>query len=183
MSKSKKNYDVGYGKPPKSHQWKPGESGNPAGGKKKKKSPPNPMPELFAEGLAEKTSIIINGKKIDLSFGAAMAKNFLHKVTKGSLSEQRKAFETLSKLGVFDFQQMRKNEADNDDNLPELTEEDRRLLQYIQRDDDHNSEPNDRQNEEDDPLDDEGDAPSSSNDNNEDDDDPGPGIDFDPADD
>jgi hypothetical protein len=36
--KSADGYEVGYGKPPKSKQWKPGQSGNPKGRGKKAKS-------------------------------------------------------------------------------------------------------------------------------------------------
>lgn len=31
MTKSRGDYEVGYGKPPKAHQFKPGQSGNPKG--------------------------------------------------------------------------------------------------------------------------------------------------------
>ncbi len=31
MSRKKRNYKVGYGKPPKNTRWKPGQSGNPMG--------------------------------------------------------------------------------------------------------------------------------------------------------
>jgi len=41
-------YRVGYGKPPKEHQWKPGQSGNP-GGRKPGSSIVAPLNRLMAE--------------------------------------------------------------------------------------------------------------------------------------
>jgi len=38
---------VGYGRPPKSSQFRPGQSGNPRGRPRKKESPPERLPELF----------------------------------------------------------------------------------------------------------------------------------------
>ena len=43
MSNDKKDYNVGYGKPPKQHQFKKGQSGNPAGRPKK----PEPIDQPF----------------------------------------------------------------------------------------------------------------------------------------
>jgi len=37
-SPAEEEYRVGPGRPPKQHQWKPGQSGNPKGAKRKKRS-------------------------------------------------------------------------------------------------------------------------------------------------
>ncbi len=58
MSKNKKgksvDYDVGYCKPPKAHQFKKGSSGNPAGAPSKRK--PIDVAAVLNEPLAVKTS-------------------------------------------------------------------------------------------------------------------------------
>ncbi len=60
MSKDKKgkgaDYDVGYGKPPKAHQFKKGSSGNPAGAPSKRKRKPIDVAAILNEPLAVKTS-------------------------------------------------------------------------------------------------------------------------------
>jgi len=45
-------YEVGYAKPPKAHQWKPGESGNPLG--RPKGSRNKPTLEAFLREAADK---------------------------------------------------------------------------------------------------------------------------------
>ena len=57
-SKKKKDYKVGYGKPPKDKQFKPGESGNPKGRKKGVKNFHMELSEL----LNGKIEITENGK-------------------------------------------------------------------------------------------------------------------------
>ena len=55
------DYDVGYGKPPKKSQFKKGQTGNPKGRPKKKKS----RKELFDEAWNDE--ITVNGKKMTRS--------------------------------------------------------------------------------------------------------------------
>jgi len=54
--------DVGYCKPPKASQWKPGQSGNPAGKKKGDKS----FKKLFLKMAAKKVVVSACGKKVPL---------------------------------------------------------------------------------------------------------------------
>ena len=57
MSEEPKNYDVGFKKPPKHTQFKPGQSGNPLGRPKKKRTVADIMQKLLQE------EIIVNGEK------------------------------------------------------------------------------------------------------------------------
>lgn len=55
-----RDYDIGYGKPPREHQFKKGASGNPKGGRgKKKKSVPT---ETTAQRLYRMSQKIVNVK-------------------------------------------------------------------------------------------------------------------------
>ena len=62
--------DVGFGRPPKANQFKPGQSGNPSGRPKLRRS--------FASELLEELAEIIvvdrGGKKLEMSNGRAIAK-------------------------------------------------------------------------------------------------------------
>jgi hypothetical protein len=52
--KSSRDYEVGCGKPPKEHQFKPGQSGNPRGRPKSKKSGSTDISELLGEPIKVK---------------------------------------------------------------------------------------------------------------------------------
>ncbi len=54
-----KEYDVGYGKPPKASQFKKGESGNPAGRKKGSRS----HSEIIAKAMNETVTVTVGGRK------------------------------------------------------------------------------------------------------------------------
>jgi hypothetical protein len=72
-------YEVGYGKPPKTHQYKPGQSGNLKG---RTKGARNLKTDL-AEELAETLTIRENGKTLKISKRRAMIKSTMAKALKG----------------------------------------------------------------------------------------------------
>src|SRR5215218_6497619 len=55
---SPKGYEVGYGRPPRTHQWKPGQSGNPTGKKKGVKN----RATILSSIMQRKVTITDNGK-------------------------------------------------------------------------------------------------------------------------
>ena len=60
MSEDNENYEVGKGKPPKKHQFKPGQSGNPKGRPKGSKN----VHHVLTKILGEKITITDAGKKM-----------------------------------------------------------------------------------------------------------------------
>ncbi len=54
-----RDYDVGYGRPPKRTRFKPGQSGNPSGRPKKKRTPAEAEAKLLLE---DKFMMRVNGK-------------------------------------------------------------------------------------------------------------------------
>lgn len=75
------NYEIGYGKPPKKSQFKPGQSGNPKGRPKI----PRDYFEDINEALGEEISMIENGKKKIITYRQAMIKQTINKAIRGDL--------------------------------------------------------------------------------------------------
>ncbi len=76
------DYDVGYGKPPKSGQFKPGNSGNPKG---RPKAPPK-VEDLIAREANRKIAITLAGAKVTLSQAEVMVKALMQKAMKGDIA-------------------------------------------------------------------------------------------------
>ena len=78
---SKDEYDVGYGKPPKDTQFKPGQSGNPKG---RPKGIQNLSTDLEQE-LGEKILVTEAGKSQPVTKQRAMIKSLFAKALKGDV--------------------------------------------------------------------------------------------------
>lgn len=76
------DYEVGYGKPPKASQFKPGQSGNPKG---RPKAAPK-LEELIAKEAAKFISVTVDGEKQNLPQLAVVVKALFQKAMKGDLT-------------------------------------------------------------------------------------------------
>lgn len=79
------NYDVGYGKPPKSTQFKPGKSGNPKGRPRGTKN----LRDDLADELSEKIQVTEGGKQLVISKQRAMLKSIMARSIKGDTAAAR----------------------------------------------------------------------------------------------
>src|SRR5690242_10883481 len=70
---------VGYGKPPKAYQFKPGQSGNPAGKAKGLPSKPPSLIDEILSALHEKVVITVGGKKKKITKQTLFAKMLVNK--------------------------------------------------------------------------------------------------------
>ena len=124
---SNKAYKVGKNCPPKEHQWKKGQSGNPSG---KKKSPdvPQELLALFVHLLATPVQVM-NGKKSSMPLLQAFVTKTLHEAMLAPLPQKLKALVFLEKIGVFDLHKLTLREAEYEEDGGWITEEDRRLLE------------------------------------------------------
>ena len=76
------DYEVGYGKPPKSGQFKPGQSGNPKG---RPKAPPT-FEDLIAKEANKKITLTVGGAKVQLTQAEVVAKALMQKAMKGDIA-------------------------------------------------------------------------------------------------
>jgi hypothetical protein len=70
---------VGYGRPPKQHRFKKGQSGNPKGGRRAQKS----FITLVADVLDEKVPVLVAGKRTMVSTIEVVAKQLANKAAAG----------------------------------------------------------------------------------------------------
>jgi Family of unknown function (DUF5681) len=105
MAKPPKDYDVGYGRPPRSSQFTKGQSGNPRGRRKGAKL----FVEIVREALNEKVSINENGSRKIITKREALAKQVANKGATGDLKSIKLLFEILE--GLDDHERVARSEA------------------------------------------------------------------------
>ena len=116
---NKKEYEVGYKRPPREYQFKPGQSGNPKGRPKKNKS--------FAEDIKDEMNELIQiqeqGKLKKITKQTAFVKRIVTDALSGKTSAIKLLFQILSSkdFEVKDFEE-------------DLSQEDQAILaDYIKR--------------------------------------------------
>ena len=82
MTNKDSKYKVGYGCPPKEHQFKPGQSGNPKGRPKKN----NNFAEDVLEEMSEMITVQENGKLKKITKKRALAKRLIADSLSGKVS-------------------------------------------------------------------------------------------------
>lgn len=132
MAKDKGNSSsqFGYGKPPKSSQWKPGESGNPSG--KSKKPKPKSMAKAFSDVFASPVKITQNGKTVTMMMGEVIAKKVVHRMLDADIDKLAPLLRALKSIGVFSNDELTQEEPHEME--PIFTEEHRRLIEIARRD-------------------------------------------------
>ena len=105
MAKPRKQFEVGYARPPKSGQFKKGQSGNPKGRRKGAKL----FAEIVSDALNEKVSISENGSRKMITKREALAKQVANKGATGDLKSIKLLFEILE--GLDDHERVTRSEA------------------------------------------------------------------------
>jgi hypothetical protein len=86
MNRSKKSaYAVGYGKPPESTRFKPGQSGNAKGRPKGAKN----LSSILERSLREKVTVTENGKRRTISKAEAVTKRLIADSLSGKVASTR----------------------------------------------------------------------------------------------
>jgi hypothetical protein len=95
---SSKSYDIGYGKPPKNHRFRRGESGNPSG-KRRKASAPD-LKALLERALNKKVRLRQGEQDRILSRGAAGIEQLVDQFAAGDRNARRDLMAVAEKLGI-----------------------------------------------------------------------------------
>lgn len=118
-NKDLQKYEVGYKRPPREHQFKPGQSGNPKGRSKKN----NNFAEDVLEEMSEMITVQENGKLKKITKKRALAKRLIA----DSLSGKVSAIKILTPILAGETKITKDFEE-------ELTPQDAQILEdYIQR--------------------------------------------------
>ncbi len=129
-----KKYKVGYGKPPKEHQWKKGQSGNPSGkkGKANKAANAKTLTKCVAEELLKPVSLTIGGKTQKMPFVQVFAKLCLHDMHHGSPKEKMLWLKYFKELGVFDeMSTMIEDAKDEAESDGPISEDEQQMLDAV----------------------------------------------------
>jgi hypothetical protein len=94
-----KNYDVGYGKPPREHQFKKGQSGNPAGRPKAPEPPDHPLknPQFvhaFLDDAQQVLNVSVSGKTVSMTKIEAIVAQLGNKAMQGHVPSARLYLQT-----------------------------------------------------------------------------------------
>jgi CheY-like chemotaxis protein len=118
------DYEIGYGKPPKSRQFKKGVSGNPSGRPKK---PSDSASELMKE-LQSKVTLLENGKRKAITRFRGINRQVVNKALSGNLQAARMVFDWIRQEMVAEQPQNSRNKPDR--KPVDMTDEE--LLMVIQ---------------------------------------------------
>jgi Family of unknown function (DUF5681) len=112
--------EVGYGKPPKKHQFKKGQSGNPRGRPKGTKNLKTDLIEEFGEQIA----LLEGGKKQRISKQRALIKSLVTRAIKGNDRAAAKSIDLyLRMVGI---------EDEASDASAELTDDERAVMKTLE---------------------------------------------------
>jgi hypothetical protein len=91
-------YRIGPGFPPREHQFKPGQSGNPAGARKRQPSIAPDLKALLQSALGKKITLSIGDKERILTKAAAGIEQLVEQFARGDRHARRDLFDLADKL-------------------------------------------------------------------------------------
>jgi hypothetical protein len=97
---SDQEYRVGPGRPPKEHQFKPGQSGNPQGARRKPRSIAPDLKALFERALSGKVTLRQGEQEKIITKAAAGIEQLVNQFAKGDRHARRDLLALAARLGV-----------------------------------------------------------------------------------
>ena len=95
-----REYRVGPGRPPKEHQFKPGQSGNPKGARRKPRSMAPDLKALFERALSAKVTLRQGEQEKIITKAAAGIEQLVNQFAKGDRHARRDLLALAATLGV-----------------------------------------------------------------------------------
>jgi hypothetical protein len=99
-TKSGVEYKVGPGRPPKEHQFKPGQSGNPKGAKRKPKAMATDLKAALEQALSKPIKLKQGERERIVSMAVAGIEQLVAQYVKGDHRARRDLMALADKLGV-----------------------------------------------------------------------------------
>jgi hypothetical protein len=93
-------YRVGPGRPPKEHQWKPGQSGNPKGAKRKKRSLIPELKDQFERVFSQKLKVTQGDRQRFITRWVAGLEQLSIQFAKGDRHARRDVLYFAERLGI-----------------------------------------------------------------------------------
>jgi hypothetical protein len=97
---SDQDYRVGPGRPPKEYQFRPGQSGNPRGARRKPRSIAPDLKHLFERALSRKVTLRQGEQKRIITKAAAGIEQLVNQFAKGDRHARRDLLALAERLGV-----------------------------------------------------------------------------------
>jgi hypothetical protein len=97
---SEQEYRIGPGRPPKEYQFKPGQSGNPKGARRKPKSIAPDLKALFERALSGKVTLRQGEQEKIITKAAAGIEQLVNQFAKGDRHARRDLLALAERLGV-----------------------------------------------------------------------------------
>jgi hypothetical protein len=95
-----REYRVGHGRPPKEYQFKPGQSGNPQGARRRPKSISPDLKDLFERALSRTVTLKHGDQEKIITKAAAGIEQLVNQFAKGDRHARRDLLALAERLGV-----------------------------------------------------------------------------------
>lgn len=117
-----RNYEVGYGKPPKPTRFPPGRSGNPRGRPKKAEAQEKDLFDLVLERLDQPIDLMFGGRQVRMPAKEALAHQIISRAVKGDFKALHLLERLIDRKHLNTATRIQINRPGHDDDLSESDE-------------------------------------------------------------
>lgn len=133
MGKQHQGYEVGYRKPPRQHQFKPGRSGNPEGRRRKRKrAPPSDLSESICHALLKEQRAQVNGREMLVPGFVLLGELLVRDALNASFKDRLLLIRYFVESGI--CERLREIQEEEKEEEPIFSDEDRAYIQRLRLD-------------------------------------------------